>query len=280
MSPQGASLKPSDMVAGGGQFDDIDVQIIGARFRGWDYNGTISSPILGFEVTYRASEDAHEFSQVYSAGDLKHFAPSEDGRYAVPVGNQAGLSESTNLAQWMTALINAGFPESKIGEDVTAFVGTVGHVNNVPQMKRAGLATAKDGKVLIFTKIHSFPWDAAAQTAKAAAPAAKAKAKGQPQAAAQAAPVQAPVQTAAAPAGSDDGALSAQAVQTVLSILTEKGGTISKTAITQEAFKKLMKDPDRNKLLQLIFKDEFLKGQVVEGGVPWAFDGTTISLGG
>lgn len=278
----GVSLKPSDAVAGGGAYDDIDVLITKCRFISWDYKGAIPTPILGLGVWYRTLTDAFEFDQVYSAGELAHFVPSEDGRMAVPVGKMAGLVESSNAILFLRSLVDAGFPEAKIGDDVSVFEGTVCHVNKLPQPKRTGLKTAPapgDEKkfYLAVTKIHKYPWDAGAgvpsgSSAKAAVGLGTAKA------AAPIANQTAQAATASAGAGASANGLMAKGVETVMAILAEKGGKVARMAMTQEAFKILKNDPDRNPLVQLVFSEPFLKGQGVEGGVPWSFDGTTVSM--
>jgi hypothetical protein len=278
MAPgQGVSLKPSDAVAGGGMFDDVDVEIVKCRFRSWDYNGKIQTPILGLEVTYRNPEDGFEFSQVYSAGEMKQFVPSEDGRFAVPVGSQAGLNDQSNAIFYITAFVNAGFPENKIGDDVSVFEGAFVHVNNVPQPKRKGqTGTGADGKpnmILIPTKVMRWPWDPKpAPTAASAAPKVG-KTKAAPAVQQAAVPAEAPA-AAAAPAASAGGEdVESKAMSAIMSILSAKGGSISKAALAQAVFAAVKTDPDRNAIVSTAFKDEFLK----QG--PWSFDGSTISLG-
>lgn len=278
--PMGVSLKPSEAVAGGGGIDDVDVWIKACRFRLWDYNGTIQTPVLGLEVTF-ADDDGNEASQVYSAGDTKHFVPSEDGSEAVPVGGATNLNDSTNAMAFMVSLVNAGFGEERIADKVSVFEGTKVHVNQVPQPKRKGLTGAKEGsKILLVSKILAFPWDKAAGKApgigKGAAPKAAA-----PKAAAAQAPMQ-----AAAPAGgngaaaggngADASALNGIAMEAMLGIVMGKGGSITKGAIAQEAFKALQAHPQRNALVQLVYSDEFLK----QPGAPWTYDGATVSMGG
>lgn len=267
----GVSLKPSDAQVGGGLYDDVDVRIEKCRFKTWDYMGKIPSPVLGLAVTYKTLVDAVEFEQVYSAGDLKHFVPSQDGRFAIPVGSQTGLNDNSNAIQFLAALVNAGFPEDRIANDVSVFEGTEGHVNQVPQKERKGLAgdpSAKNKTLLVVTQIHKYPWEKGK-----VAPIKPAAAKTVAQA------VTGPTEVSAAPAPAGNG-IAAKSVETVMGILMTKGGTVTKAAIAQEAFKVLAKDPDRNAVVQAIYKDEFLHGKSVEGGVPWQFDGTTISLGG
>lgn len=282
----GVSLKPSDAQAGGGGlFDDLDVLLKSLRFRTWDYQGKIQTPVLGLEVVFErldGEEAGTTFEQVYSAGDLKFLVPSPDGSEAVPVTKErTGLTEGTNALQFLLSIVNSGFPEHLIGQKVTAFAGVKAHVNRVPQQKRPGIAKAagQSGKddILVVTNILNKAEIQAGtyQTpgAAAAKPAAGKKAAA-PKTAQAAAPVQA---QAPAAATGGDAAVTDRAVEVLMEILAGKGGSIAKAAVAGEAFKILnaAKDPLRNQVSQLVFKDEFLSG----GHGPWSFDGTTISLG-
>jgi hypothetical protein len=71
--------------------------------------------------------------------------------------------------------------------------------------------------------------------------------------------------------------LTEKARVTVISILTEKGGTIPRSKLSQEAFRLLSNDPDRNAIVKLVYDDGFLQQSVAEG--VFAFDGATVSLG-
>lgn len=273
----GVSLKPSDAIAGGAVIDDIDALIVSCRFRLWDYNGTIPNPVLGLAVTYRDDEGT-DHEQVYSAGDPKHFVPSDDGSEAVQVGNMPAMNDSTNAMAWMVSMVNAGFPENKITDKVTVFEGTRVHVKQAPQPKRKGLKNQPAGEtsnkmVVLVSKILAFPWDAPA-------PAAAGPKKPAPVKAGAPALAGAPVQNTAAPAAVQTPAgngeatdLTSEGVQLMLGILAAKGGSIAKGSIAQEAFKAAASHPMRNALVQLVYKDDFLAAG------PWKFDGTTVSFG-
>lgn len=260
--------------------DDVDATIARCRFRLWDYNGTISTPVLGLEVTYREDDD-NETTQVYSAGDTKFFVPNEDGSEATPVGKHSSLQDSTNAMAWMVSMVNAGFPEDKITDKVTVFEGTKVHVAAMTLPKRKGI----DNKpVPLITKIHAYPWDASQQKAVKAAKAggtktttAGPKVGGAVGQAGQAAATTA-VQTASTPGTGGNGEskdYTAKGMETLIGILAEKGGSIPKSQLAQAAFKALASDPDRNQVVPLIYKDEFLK----QADAPWTFDGTTVSMG-
>lgn len=265
----GVSLKPSDAVAGGGPLDDQDVNILSVRFRSWDYNGQLQTPILGMEVKFQ-TDDGSLKDQVYSAGDMKHFVPSEDGRQAVPVGNHTGLNENTNAIAFITSLVNSGFDESKIGDDVSVFDGTRVHVNALPQPKRPGVkGDDKNKTILLVTKLIAMP----GENVQAAAPANK-KAAAPKTAAPKAtqAPVASAAQATPASAPAPTGDIAERTTQVVCAILAEKGGAVLKSALANTVFQKVAKDVNRNAIVQTAFNDAFLKAG------PWEFDGTTIKM--
>lgn len=256
------SINPADAVQGGGLFDDVDVTLTAVRVALWDYNGSIQTPVPALKVTM-LGEGGNEFTQFYSAGDQKNFVPSDDQRHFVPVGKSSGLNDSSNAYAFLASLINSGFPADKVKDDVSVFDGTLCHVGNVPQKVRKGLAAPPDGKpkmVLVVDKIHKLPWE------NKAAPGPTGPTMSSPVAST-------PSQTAgSAGPGSP---IWAKGAEGLVGILASKGGSCAKGALAQEAFKFFAKDPDRNALVQLLFKDEFLGAS----GQPWGFDGTTVKLG-
>lgn len=269
---QGVSLKPSDAQAGGGILEavnDTDAVIKACRFTLWNYNNPsiAASPFLS--VTY-GFDDGSDFEQKYKCGDAKFLVPSQDGKEIVPVDpstDRTGLPDGCNALIWLTDIINAGFPEHLVGRDVSVFEGARVHLNVKPQPKRPGLANqdpTKNKDILVVTKIHALPGAGAGTVGKTV----KGKTK-------TAAPVA--NQPVAAPVGAASEAVQARAIDVVMEILANKGGSVPKVAIANEAFKILQaaKDPLRNDVSKLVFKDEFLSGD----DVPWQFDGTTVSLG-
>jgi len=269
---QGVSLKPSDAQAGGGileALNDTDATIKACRFTLWNYNNPSYAPALFLGVTY-GLEDGSEFEQKYRGGESKYLVPSADGKEAVPVDStvdRTGLPEGCNALLWLTDIVNAGFPEHLIGRDVSVFEGARVHLNVKPQPKRPGLKNQADDKtpkdILVVTKILALP--GASQTATAGKAKAKAVAK----------PVGKTGLAVATEATTPD-AIQARAIEVVMEILTSGGGSVPKVAIANKAFKIMQdaKDPLRNDVSKLVFKDEFLNGD----DVPWSYDGTTVTL--
>lgn len=274
MSPAGVSLKPSDATAGAALIESGDVVLESVRTGWWDYNGKIQTPQPALIVAIDAGEQG-KFTQCYSAGKAEYFVPSDDQRRFIPVKPElAGINQNTNAMMFLVSLVNAGFPEDKIGDDVSVFDGIKCHMHTVPQPKRAGL-TGSDGKtVLVVDKIHQLPWDAPATAPKAKA-ATKATAPKPPMATQVQAPQAVNQQAAAVAAIDQTTPLFAQAQEGLLGIIASKGGSVAKKDIAGLAFSVFAKDPNRNALVQMMYKDDFLAAE----GQPWSFDGTTVSLG-
>lgn len=264
MTEQHASLKPSTFTQGG-LIDDVDVDFTEARFVEWDYGGTIDVMALAFCLKM-ADDEGTEHIQYYSAGDIKNWEPSEDGHCLVRVGSATTINDSSNFSQLVASLVNSGFPEDKIDDDATIFEGMRCHVRRVAQPKRTGLINKQDGErertVLLVTEIHKLPWEKKGK-GKAAA-----KGKGKTRVAAK------DVETVAAEDTGDDGDINDKATETVMGILADNGGgPVTKANLSKAIFKVLEKDSDRNKIVQIAYKEEFL----TEG--PWEYDGAQVSLG-
>jgi len=269
---QGASLKPSEHVAGGLADDFIGIWTE-VGFVQWDYNGKIAVPVPALKVVVD-SEDEGVITQYWSVGSGKDWIPSTDGKRLVAVGTATGLRSSSNGAILLQSLVNAGFPEDKIGDDISVFQGLVAHHIRVPAPKRAGLekvarvdATGKayEDTILTVDEIVTLPWEkakpAGAPQTKKAAP----KAKGAAPAPATVGQVVAPVPP---PADIED-----EATTFILSLLEEKG-SITKQQLPTEAFRALTSNPNRNAIIAVVYKDAFL------GAGPWSYaDGTITPLG-
>jgi hypothetical protein len=198
-----ASMNPDNFVSGG-LMDDFDGTIQKARFAPWDYEGAVDHEVLAVALTIKPDDADAPFVQHYSAGDLTAFAPSMDGDnvaegdeaedregiYALRVGKQLELRNSTNWAHFLEAMLAAGFDRKKLTPSLEFLEGLNCHFNRVPQKKRSGIqVTARaDGKtrsndVLVITKINEEATEGDKATKPAAAkitakPAAKADAGG------------------------------------------------------------------------------------------------------
>ena len=158
---KGASLNPDTFTAGGLP-DDIDVIFNKLRYvDDFDYQGAIPAPILAVKLDY-VTRDGEEGTQHYSAGDLKRLIPSGDGKRAVPVAGKdsATIIQTSNLAQLVLSIVNAGFAKDKLTDDISQFEGMGVHVRRVAQAKKAGLKQEegkREQQVMVVSEILWLP---------------------------------------------------------------------------------------------------------------------------
>lgn len=141
---KGASIRPSTF-RGGGLLDDVDVRWKDPHFTSEAPEGYSSdSDSLFFMVTL-VQADGTETDQHWSAGKLEYFEPSKDGGRAIPVGDKQDMSSSTNFAELMNSLIEAGFDEADLPEDdIRELDGLEVHMVRKAQPKRSGLKNRED----------------------------------------------------------------------------------------------------------------------------------------
>lgn len=265
----GALIRPDAMVTGG-LVDDIDVTLSSVRFVLYDYDGKVAEAVLALHVKM-TDDDGTEYDQYYSAGDSKFFVPSKDGSMAMPVGSRTALSSSSNAAQFLISLVNAGFPQEQMEADVTIFETMKVHVNRVAQPKRSGIIknagdNEREKTVLIVTRIIAMPGEEPVKKGGAKAGTTTKAAGSTKPAAGKAAATK-----AAAPAASDDD-LSAALTEVVTTALAEAGGTVTKKDITGIVFRAMKDHPGRNQAVKLVHTDDFLSSG------PWTYDGSELSL--
>src|SRR5690606_12502172 len=98
------------------------------------------------------------------AGDLNAFMPSQDGEepidleseseddedfegpFVVKVGKRDGLSNNSNWAKFIMALIECGFDADQIGADITCVEAVHAHFNRLPQKKRSCIVRSDEEK--------------------------------------------------------------------------------------------------------------------------------------
>jgi hypothetical protein len=259
--PKHASLRPADFTSGG-LLDDADVTITEARFVMWDYQGQIREPVPAMAVTMETGGEGtpltETYTQYYSCGDSKNMTPSQDGKTLEVTGSH-GLKSNSNAGQFLTELVKAGFPDSKLAEgDISVLDGMEAHVIRIPQPKRAGLAKSaanpdKEQTILVVNKIHKLPWDKTAKKSQVAKMPVKAE-------------------TAAAPVSTE--AHTEKAKTVVMDILANLGGSAPKNKIVAEVFKALISDPDRQAVIALVYQDGFLASD----SNPWKYDPKTTKV--
>ncbi len=228
------SLRPSDAKAGG-LLDDADVLLKQARFVKYDFAGKSDKPRLCLAIDM-IDEASQPHTEYYSAGDLKFFVPTADGKGYDQVADKTALYKSSNAVLFLESLVKAGFPEGRLGQDITVIEGLRIHVTRIAQKQRKfqdGRTTKDDATVLLVSKLLS-------EVASAGA---------------------------AAVAGGTD--VASKAIATVKAILAANSGRVETARLGTEVFKALMQDAQRNDVLKAI-TPEFLGA----AGRPWIYDGS------
>lgn len=258
------SIRPSDFGHGGGLIDDVDAVIKESRWVVYDFNGKAADTVCAHVVFTTSSDNGNEdHDSYYSIGKegSKSFIPNKDGKSLRKIGSKDSLSDGCNFYQFISSVVNAGYPEDKIdGSDISFLDGLSVHVKREAQPERKGIAKdptdTREKTVLCISKIYD---KGAGKSTKAGAGASKPAAAGK----------------ANGSAAAVDEALDAKAADAVLTALGEAGGTITKPKLSQALFAALKGDPDQNKVVTMAFKNDFLTAE----GRPWTFNGTEISLG-
>lgn len=249
----GVSIRPSDFVEGGAVPVDRNLLWEKCRFALFNYtkkDGTVVATTTSAEIHYK-DDDGQEFVQNYSVGDPERFMPSADGKTLVATGAAQALSKSSNFYLLLNALINAGFPENKLSEDISSLDGLYTYNIGLPEPKRAGLAravaegeTARERVISVPSQILRLPWGkkGGKATAKPGTKAAKA--------------------TETEDEGGSD--ISAKALDFVAKHLDGDGNT-TRQKLATSVFKDLARDPDKDAIASFIFKPEF-GAALLQGG--------------
>jgi len=249
----GVSIRPSDFVEGGAVPVDRNLTWKECRFNLFDYpkkDGTRGNMTTAAKIVY-VDDDGQEFEQQYSVGDPERFQPSADGKTLVAVGVSESLSKSSNFYLLLNALINAGFPENKLSEDISTLDSLYTYNVGLPEPKRSGLAprAVAEGeapprpKVLsVPSQILRLPWE-------------KGKSK---------APGKAPVVDTEAGDDSGDEVISAKALAFVAAHLGDDGST-TRQKLATAIFKDLAKDPDKDAIAGCIYSAEFAAALLANG---------------
>jgi len=162
----GVSIRPSEFVEGGAVPVDRNLLWKECRFANFDYtkkDGTVVASTISARIVYQDDEGT-EYTQHYSAGDPNRFQPSADGKTLEALTESANLSKSSNYYILMNALINAGFPENRLGEDISVLDGLYTHNIGLPEPKRSGLVRettegARERVISVPDSIIKLPWE-------------------------------------------------------------------------------------------------------------------------
>ncbi|KKN52301.1 hypothetical protein LCGC14_0613960 [marine sediment metagenome] len=267
-----ASFSPEDMTQGG-LIDDVDVEITGAAFEMYDYNGSQPIPVPVLKVSYRVLEDNATFDDYQSCGDKNTWVPDDEGERLTDIspGQNATIKTSSNCGIFMTSLANAGFPMDKLDGPISVLAGMEAHVVRQPAPVRKGLDEAKtndDGTkkfpktILVIEEIKVLPWDAEeGETPKKAA-----GKKGKKAPAKKAAGKKASTKKAAS------GEAEAEATIYILGLLEKAGDDgVTKKDLPRHIFTDLQDDPNRNAIIQITNGDEYLSAG------PWNLEGGVLT---
>jgi len=250
------SIRPSEFVEGGAVPVDRNLLWKECRFALFDYTkktGEVVARTTAARVTYQ-DDEGNEYVQHYSASDPERFIPSQDGKTLVPVGSAQALSKSSNFYVLMNALINAGFPENKLGEDISVLDGLYTYNIGIPEPKRSGLVReeraegARERVLSVPSQILKLPWESNKGKAGRATP------KG------------------SAPAG-DDGAEDAEA--DALALVTEMLADAESVTRQQVATRAIR--GKKGAVAKFVFSAEFAQALA---GAGFVLDGESITAGG
>jgi len=172
------SIRPSEMVEGGALPVNQNLTVKEAIFCSFDYQG--KAPQTTAAKITLVNDEGQEYEQYYSVGKPDRFLPSQDGKTLIAVGTAQALSKSSNFWILMNELVNAGFPENKIGGAIDVLDGLYAYWIGMVEPKREGLVkeplaegqVARVPQVLVPSKIHKLPWEKGAKGAKTGAKAA------------------------------------------------------------------------------------------------------------
>lgn len=293
------SWLPDDLVSAG-LADDFDGEIVAAKFGPWNYNGKIDKKTgqpypyfltAHFDVMPVDGQEQKDMVEIrLPAGDLKKFAPSQDGvnpvdlsantvhegmfgPYVVATGDKKKAINSTNYAFWLTKLLEA---EPKLRDAVAtgkidALVGLKAHFNRIPQPTRKGLEvsapTGDDGDkkrsndILVVTHVLAMPGVGGVGRV--------AVAKAAPAAAASAA---APAAAASTNGGGD---LESRVVGAIVVAIAEAAdNTVKKGDLAKLMLATITDKAERPIAISMVGKPEFLTGHASE----FVYDADTMTL--
>jgi len=259
------SIRPSDMVDSGGAPVDRNLLVRDAKFVIFQYTKKDGSPALkpdgtpaktiAAEITL-LDDEGNENVQHYSVGDPERFVPSGDGKTLVSVSGAESISKSCNFHILMNGLVNAGFPENRLDDDISSLKGLYAYWIGVPEPKRPGLARtaeqdARTRVIPVPSQIHKLPWEKAKAGMKV--PVAGA--------------------TRARVVASEN--VLARTVEFV-GLVVDESGMATRQELAARIFTDLAKDPERDAIAAAMFSPAIQAALLAKG---FAVDGEEISRG-
>jgi|SRR5215475_3868004 len=265
MADRYVSLKPSDAVTGGAMVPEGEYDIAAAQFAMWDYNGNVIPPVPALGIEYK--DGPQTYHQYYSAGDAKNFEATEDGKRLRAKGSTTGLNVSTNCYALMKSLVDSGFDEDKLVDDISVIAGArvkVAH-EQAPEREIGGRKIEKR-MIPVISKVISMPVEGkpastSKKGAKASPSASPSKANGSEEAV--------------------SGDLLVKATKVLIGLLkAAPDNTLDKKGITRGIYNTMpVSDVDRSPILNIAVLEPFLSG-LADYGVVWdAGKGTAMYVG-
>jgi hypothetical protein len=260
----GASLRPSD-AATGGFLDATNATITNARFVD-SYPGGKASLLL--EVTYQPEgENAKARTELYRGGSIEQARPTANGGYYTPEAFR--MRKDTGAMKFIVSLVEGGFDENKLGDDIRVIIGTKVFLRRkaIPKFTTQDGTVVADKDILLVEKVLAMPSEKKV-AAKAAVATKSVAAKPAPKA----------VEAVVAPVVADGGDAEAELVAIVSTLLNAaENNTIQRNRIGSAVFNVVVKatppHPNRAPIMALVNKgDAFF----VNDARPWVADKETI----
>lgn len=257
------SLSPDDMVKGG-LLDDVDVEVLHAQVKVWDYDpldtghGTLGIETLALRLDMKELASGEESFQMWSIGDTGQFAPYDtedrDGVGIKMIGDRSALVETSNFGILSASLVECGFPRDKLKPGrVDILDGLQMHVIRQAAPKRKGLGSEREGRestILLCQNIIKLPWDRKKKGAAKKAASRKAAGGKAPESASGSGPISSDVNDAT--------------MSMLVSILDQKGGTIAMKSVKAAGLSVIVREKlttdagARKQILQLATDEEWL----------------------
>lgn len=259
--------RPSSFRKAGGFLNNVDGVITGYTFTD-EFNGEPFRPgrdpktkkerfhSLYWVPTVLVDGATEDVNTTLFAGRADDWDVSEDGHTLTPVEDGRELGAGTAFAKFITSLVEAGFPETNLPEDVINYECIVGtrvrfvQKTNVEDTKKLGKRKDKktgreyDRQDLVVDQVYDLPGVETKSNGKTAKPAGKPASTSKP--------------PAKAAVGLPETGLEDLAKSTLLEIISDADGKIVKSKLSMKVLTKLMKHPQREDVRKLIFTDDFL----------------------
>lgn len=169
LAEQRKRLVKATQFVSGGLVNDIDVEVLDAKFVYFDYDGQ-GPEVVASQLTLKDS-DGEEHIQHWPVGGRTQdgdnlFIPSDDGKFIYRAKDKGSLNRGSNHFLMIETLKRCGLAdESIVDEDISSLIGMKGHVLRYPAPKRTmpNQKTREDGRepeFLGWSEVYSFPWDA------------------------------------------------------------------------------------------------------------------------